>query len=359
MVKKRLSKEYMALLQRNQNSVMTVGQAQPPPLPEDDEPHGQKYLETPVEDIQVNCVEEIFEIERENEENAFNDCVCHEIKHCQDIGVDEDNDIVVLNIESPTEPIYDSDFDDKGVEQTVNDERNMIKAYLRRSLQAERQAARIAPPTRRRRRDVSSTSSTSYPVTSSSFERLMAVVRSERSKHREMINLLQNTSFAMSRRPLVTKSRFVEKRMWKHRESHLNPTQADPLKKNAKLSENNQIFKSERKYTKSVHFGTMVTFDDHSTPVPIRPPRKKTQRIPVRFKMTSVRSKIRGCRTTPSISIRRKTLLRKTQDSEEALGAAPEKPARIYKGRGCAGVTQVVQPLVSRHYQSAMGESRI
>ena len=46
MVKKRLSKEYMELLRRNQNSVMTVGLAQPclvlPPPRQDDQDQEHK-----------------------------------------------------------------------------------------------------------------------------------------------------------------------------------------------------------------------------------------------------------------------------------------------------------------------------
>ena len=229
-------------------------------------------------------------------------------------------------------------------EQTDCDKRNMIKAYLRRSLQTERQAARLPTPTRRRRE-------VSYPVTSSSFQRLIAIVRSERDKHRQMINMVTNTSFALSRRPLVTKSKYLEKRKRTKFETKLGQEIEESSRARDRESQHSQRDKSDSKSTRSVHFGTLVTFDDNSTPVPIRPPRKKTLRIPAWVK----RSKFRGYKTTtPAVSLRRKTFLRK--ESNEELGEAPEKPARIYKGRGATPVTEALRPIVTHQYQSSLGE---
>ena len=366
MVKKRLSKEYMELLRRNQNSVMTVGLAQPclvlpPPRQEDlskenhnerdhepqvNEGHDPQDYETTVVTDQINLEQENIENVKETEDGFidYSNEPKHEVEQSHNTeAVDNDN---CIDLENNQEVEV---LGENVSEQTDCDKRNMIKAYLRRTLQTERQEARLPTPTRRRRREVS------YPVTSSSFQRLMAIVRSERDKHRQMINMVTNTSFALSRRPLVTKSKYLEKRKRTKFEPKLGSEDEDATRdKFFEESKQSRVEKSDVKSSRSVHFGTLVTFDDNSTPVPIRPPRKKTLRIPAWVK----RSKFRGYKTTtPAVSLRRKTFLRK--ESDEELGEAPEKPARIYKGRGATPVTEALRPIVRHQYQSSLGECHL
>ena len=162
MVKKRLSKEYMELLRRNQNSVMTVSQAQPclvlpPPRHED---HDREHQDDCATTHQDDCDQEhqdyvdyvpyktITEEEKEKGEQEVTEVG-------QDIG---DGDVDCTN---KPKPQFEKDKEDvangecieientpeRGIisvdEQKDCDKRNMIKAYLRRSLQTERQAARI------------------------------------------------------------------------------------------------------------------------------------------------------------------------------------------------------------------------
>ena len=362
MVKKRLSKEYMELLRRNQNSVMTVSQAQPclvlpPPRHEDpDQEHQDDGDQEHQDDSDYVPYETITEEEEEKVEQEVTEVG-------QDIGdgdvdcknkpkpqfeQDKDTEDVVNGecIEIENAPEIEIIRDDVG-EVNDCDKRSMIKAYLRRSLQTERQAARIPTPSRRRRE-------VSYPVNSSSaFQRLMTIVKVERDKHQEMINMVRNTSFAMSRRPLVIKSKVREKGKRNKEKSQGPEDEGVSTDKCFKSSPSGQsrVDKLDVKPSRSVHFKTLVTFDDNSTPVPIRPPRKKTLRFPTWAK----RSRFQGCKTTPAVSLRRKTFLRK--ESEEDMGEAPEKPSRIYKGRRATPVTEALRPIASHQYESSLGES--
>ena len=369
MVKKRLSKEYMELLRRNQNSVMTVGLAQPclvlPPLRHQDREEEHRddrgrehqdlrgYETTVLEQINsekehnsetIDPAEQInFEKENTLNEEGSSSQPKPEMEQNYD---NEAEDEICINLENPQEKEAEI-LGENVSEMTDSDQRNMIKAYLRRSLQTERQEARLPTPSRRRRREVS------YPVNSSSFERLMAIVRSERDKHRQMINMVNNTSFTLSRRPLVTKSQYLEKRKRFKFGTNLNQEDEEASKdKRRKSSDKIQEGKLDVKSSRSVHFGTMVTFDDNSTPVPIRPPRKKTLRIPAWIKRS--RSRVYKT-TTPTVSLRRKTFQRKNQESDEDLGDAPEKPVRIYKSRGATPVTEALRPIVRHQYQSSLG----
>ena len=145
---------------------------------------------------------------------------------------------------------------------------------------------------------------------SSHYERLMAVVGQERKKHREMINSVNNTTFALSRRPLSSSNNnFTQRRR------HVKPS--PPLTKDRKNVD------------KSVRFGTLVTFEDGGTPVPIRPARKKSKKPP--------RSSSTSGKLTHQLGRKRTNQLVDLAGSQEDF--APEKPRRVYAGRKVTACT--------------------
>ena len=165
-----------------------------------------------------------------------------------------------------------------------------------------------------------------YPANSLHYERLMKVVSSERSKHREIINSVTNTTFALSRRPLPHK----------HFKPRLRKTSPEPSPPSIKR--------------KSVRFGNLITFDDNSTPVPVRPPRKKSHKSP---RLSS--SSRTFSNQAPTLTRRRGLMSSNdTVDSFDEEDITPEKPRRAYKGREVTPLSEALQPLHDRHLDLAL-----
>ena len=173
----------------------------------------------------------------------------------------------------------------------------------------------------------------------------MGLVREERMRHREMITTLNNTTFAMDRRLVVDR---VERRS-NRRRRQLPPRQRDEenqiqqesrqwhctqnqLKK--ECPEKGYVNKDESGGMKSVHFGSMVTFDDSSTPVPIRPNRKKQPK--------SISYCLQTRRETDSTQYSRIIVQEKR---EEFIPNPPPRPDRSYKGREMTPLTLALLPL--------------
>ena len=159
----------------------------------------------------------------------------------------------------------------------------------------------------------------SYGV-SQHYSRLMTIVSAERSKHRDIINCVTNTTFALSRRPLTYKNNKMKLRM----ECITTP----PL----------QSTRTKRS-TKRVRFGTLVTFEDNSSPVPIRPPRKKS----LRLKRSS---------SSPRTS-RQRPLNSHHED------CVPQRPHRVYKGRGVTPLSEALQPLQDKQFELVLDNVKL
>ena len=83
------------------------------------------------------------------------------------------------------------------------------------------------------------------------------------------------------------------------------------------------LAKGRKKSTKSVRFGTLVTFEDGGTPVPIRPARRKSNE--------PQRSSSTPGKLTHQLTRKRSNQLVDLPEPQEDF--APEKPRRVYAGR--------------------------
>ena len=339
MVKKRLSKEYMELLRRNQNeasynnlchpcinSASTSPPSSPPaslsssppvsetspvslqlslntspchssspqtvisrPYHSPSETYGEQLSSRPVlceTDIEQNFPSEsvlenenILEKENFSEEGIFKEDNTKELDFearyeasYHDIYDDIESirssiNTPLMKVENNTddddEPICDNDIADE--HETYN-----IKRFLQKSILEAK--VKIKPPsTPSRTKRSMFVLGPDYQVKSSSHEKFMRFVKDERSKHKEIINSLSNTSHTLSRQPVKsTTSKFLEERRRKYPYPALRKSKTILSLKSRKF-----LTKNEQKKDKKVHFGGLVTFEDKSSPVPIRPPRKK------------------------------------------------------------------------------------
>ena len=417
MVKKRLSKEYMELLRRNQNeasynnlchpcinSASTSPQSSPPvslssslPVSETSPvslqlslntspghssspptvisrpyhipsgTYGEQLTSRPVlceTDIEQNFTSEsvlenenILEKENFSEEGIFKEDNTKELDFeakyeasYHDIYDDIESirssiNTPVMKVENNTddEPICDNDIADE--HETYNIKRLLQKSILEAKV-------KIKPPsTPSRTKRSMFVLGPDYQVKSSSHEKFMRFVKDERSKHKEIINTLSNTSHTLSRRPVKsTTSKFLEERRRKYPYPALRKSKTIVSLKSKKF-----LTKNEQKKDKNVHFGGLVTFEDKSSPVPIRPPRKKNLGKSQRKSNSWIN--LRHEKTAPKLILSRKTMMDVIlEDDKEAQDETPEKPNRSYKDRDATPLSQALQPLVCNQYSFALGK---
>ena len=223
---------------------------------------------------------------------------------------------------SVEENVFENDIIDRVIENNILNLSESLETNEETNIDRHEDNNSITPKPRPRRRVCTNPFENFKPrrsgfvgrVNSSHYERLMKLVGQERVKHREMINSVNNTTFALSRRPLPTYKNYN----LPQRRRHVKPS--PPLAKDRKKS------------SKSVRFGTLVTFEDGGTPVPIRPARRRPSQ-----RSTSTSGK----------------LMDLTGPREDFV---PEKPRRVYAGRRVTACT-LSEALQSR--QDHPGESAL
>ena len=288
MVRKRLSKEYRELLIRNQK---IVNVAREDDFDSNDQEECLDYSENSEDDV-VTTAGAALEFPEEFQENDVEENTPEDdIVSC---AANEKQDTFSGSITEDIENISDTKQEFE------------IPNFSLENLKPRRSRVR-------------------YPVNSLHYERLMKVVSSERSKHREIINSVTNTTFALSRRPLPHKN-------FKPRLRKTSPKPSPPSIKR-----------------KSVRFGNLITFDDNSTPVPVRPPRKKTQKSQ---RISSSARKFSN--QAPTLTRRGFMSSNDTVDSFEEEDITPEKPRRAYRGREVTPLSEALQPLHDRHSDAAL-----
>ena len=269
MVRKRLSKEYMELLMRYQKSLNVIQ-----------------------EDCSVSG--SVHSLEEGPSENEINPERTNEVVS----GVTPENEEINIKqeVKSVGENIFEDDIIDRVIENNI----------LNLSDKSEETNIDRKPKPRPRRRICRNPFENFKPrrsafverANSLHYERLMKLVGQERLRHREMINSVNNTTFALSRRPLS---------------SHNNHSSISQRRKKVKSPP--PLPKVTKKSNKRVRFGTLVTFEDGGSPVPIRPTRRKPPRS---GKLTTSAQKMED--------LPRQDFL-------------PEKPRRVYAGRAMTGST--------------------
>ena len=307
-----------------------------------------------IQENNVNVIEEADVYEERDDESVLSEYISEvKISHVEDqcvslIASDEDS-----KIESP-ESLPDQE-DEIELDMDVSQrKKSLIVSYLK-------QISSISEEAKRRRRHLRAQAR--VQASSSSHEKLMKIVKDERSKHREMINRLENTTFEISRKPISTKKcKYLQDAQPKYSYSLFHQAN-NIVQRKLQAYNTSSAEKDTQKESKSrsVHFGTMVTFDDHSTPVPIRPPRKKSAK-----KLWSIKP-IPRPRARPWVAraassqlqlARRKLEVSEFQSPDEDKPSpppapAPAKPSRVYRGRGGTPLSRALAPLAGHRYQEA------
>ena len=333
--------------QRSQNNVDNMH-----PVPSLDSIHVENCKEdgnsSGVQENNVNVIEEADVYEERDDESNLSEYISEvKISHVEDQCVSLIANHEDSKIESP-ESSTDQE-DEIGLEMDVSRlKKTLIVSYLK-------QISSISEEAKRRRRHLRAQAQ--VQASSSSHEKLMKIVRDERSKHREMINRLENTTFEISRKPLTTKKcKYLQDAQIKYSYSLFHQAN-NIVRKKLQAYNTSSAEKDTQKESKSrsVHFGTMVTFDDHSTPVPIRPPRKKSAK-----KLLSFKPIPRAARSASSQLqlARRKMEVKEFQSPDEDKpgpppAPAPAKPSRVYRGRGGTPLSRALAPLAGHRYQEA------
>ena len=341
--------------QRNQNNIDNMH-----PVSSLDSIDGENCKEdgnsSSIQDNNVNVIEEADVYEERDDESNLSEYISEvKISHVEDQCVSLIANHEDSKIESP-ESSTDQE-DEIGLEMDVSRlKKTLIVSYLK-------QISSISEEAKRRRRHLRAQAQ--VQASSSSHEKLMKIVRDERSKHREMINRLENTTFEISRKPLTTKKcKYLQDAQIKYSYSLFHQAN-NIVRKKLQAYNTSSAEKDTQKESKSrsVHFGTMVTFDDHSTPVPIRPPRKKSAKKLLSFKpVPRPRARAWVARSGSASSqlqlARRKMEVKEFQSPDEDKpgpppAPAPAKPSRVYRGRGGTPLSRALAPLAGHRYQEA------
>ena len=347
--KKRLSQEYMELLKRNQGSINKV----------------ESVVES-TETVLADCEDEEIEVKKINETDEADTIIVLEEK--DELASSDENNLQVISLQEEEAPEYVSEINDNESDNIKDQrehnepddniviERHLVRTYLRRAMKS------LAPetPKRRRRRPYlryyNSSTQSSFPT----YDKLMKVVREERWKHKEMITALTNTTFALERRPGVE---MVERRNRRRRHKHAAQDQCGELvlsyhrPKQLDQQNRSQITPSSDSNkpwsvkvngivsspindkrcsfvpNKNVHFDSLVTFDDASTPVPIRPER---------------RNKIGLFRQVRQVTLR--------NEKPEDIQDCPARPRRSYKCKEITPLTLTLLPLNYHNTENIPGK---
>ena len=349
--KKRLSKEYMELLKRNQGSINKV--------------------ESVVESTEtaltlIDCEDKEIEVKKINETEETDTVIVFEEK--DELVSSDENNLQVFSVQEEEAPEYVSEINDNESDNIKDQrehnepddniviEKHLVRTYLRRAMKS------LAPETPKRRRRgpylrcYNSSTQSSFPT----YDKLMKVVREERWKHMEMITALTNTTFALERRPGVE---MVERRNRRRRHKHAaqdqcgavvlsyqrpkqldqqNRSQITPssdtskpwtVKANGNVSSPINDKRCFSVQNKSVHFGSLVTFDDASTPVPIRPERRNKTGLFTQVRQVTLRN-----------------------EKSENIQECPARPRRSYKCKEITPLTLTLLPLNYHNTENIPGK---
>ena len=386
--KSRLSKAYMDLLIRNQAYAnVTMDDNFEPPTSDSVNDNDSS------EDVPVsNWVNNTQDYQEENEEtqpkqtysdDIFENCDIIVVKDISDfktpdscmmnnnesdikISQEEEVDSVMFNDKEPVEisnniedeleeiPLeedkeeYSEKIDKIEEEKTeirepcfISEREYLLGSLRQQKMQDLKDKIMKPPPVSPRRRKLFSKNNNVY-VPSPSHQKLMNIINEEKTKHKEMINLLSNEAFAFSRKPPDSNLKSKAKSCYKYPRTVKEPAIKQSVAYDNRMSSLTRIVRNKRldEYLRNVD----DLLDKSKEPVPIRPPRKRSSKLnqkrPRRGKKTS-------SNFLPSSAMIKKKILSVIHEADEDEDNVPIRPVRLYKSRDADTVTGALQLLVS------------